>query len=172
VAEFARRNPLAPGMPLEAARAALNLPGRDLVAALVGDSVVLDGGYLRLAGSSAIASLSARVAEGVRKILADLEADPFAAPDAQRLRELGLDAKVLATAARAGLLLRITPEIVLAPGADRQAATILAELPQPFTTSQARQALHTSRRVAIPLLEYLDRARVTQRLPGDLRQVR
>lgn len=42
----------------------------------------------------------------------------------------------------------------------------------PFTTSQARQALHTSRRVAIPLLEYLDRARVTGRLPDDLRRIR
>jgi selenocysteine-specific elongation factor len=172
VAEFARRNPLAPGMPLEAARAALGLPGRDLVAVLAGDSVAVDGGYLRLAGSSASALLPSRVAEGVRKILADLEADPFAAPDAQRVRELGLDGKALATAARAGLLLRITPEVVLAPGADREAATILAGLPQPFTTSQARQALRTSRRVAIPLLEYLDRARVTERLPGDLRRIR
>ena len=45
---------------------------------------------------------------------------------------------------------------------------MLAGLEQPFTTSQARQALRTSRRVAIPLLEYLDRARVTERLPGDL----
>ncbi len=49
---------------------------------------------------------------------------------------------------------------------------MLAGLEQPFTTSQARQALRTSRRVAIPLLEYLDRARVTERLPGDLRRIR
>jgi selenocysteine-specific elongation factor len=172
VAEFARRNPLAPGMPVEAARVALSLPGRDLVAALAGDEVVLDGGYLRLAGSAAVAALPPRVAEGVRKVLADLGASPFAAPDAQRLRDLGLDAKALATAARAGLLLRVPPDVVLAPGADLEAAAILAGLPQPFTTSQARQALRTSRRVAIPLLEYLDRARVTERLPGDLRRVR
>ena len=57
-------------------------------------------------------------------------------------------------------------------GADKAAAKILAGLEQPFTTSQARQALRTSRRVAIPLLEYLDRARVTERLPGDLRRIR
>ena len=62
--------------------------------------------------------------------------------------------------------------MVLAPGADSEAARLLGELPQPFTTSQARQALRTSRRVAIPLLEYLDRARVTERLPGDLRRLR
>jgi selenocysteine-specific elongation factor len=37
---------------------------------------------------------------------------------------------------------------------------------------KGRQALHTSRRVAIPLLEYLDRARITERLPGDLRRIR
>jgi selenocysteine-specific elongation factor len=172
VAEFARRDPLAPGMPVEAARTALDLPDRDLITALAGGSIVLDGGYLRLTGASAVASLPPRVAEGVRSILADLGADPFAAPDAQRLRDLHLDVKALATAARAGLLLRIPPDIVLAPGADREAAAILAGLPQPFTTSQARQALRTSRRVAIPLLEHLDRVRVTERLPGDLRRVR
>ena len=61
---------------------------------------------------------------------------------------------------------------MLAPGADKAAAGVLAGLEQPFTTSQARQALRTSRRVAIPLLEYLDRARVTERLPGDLRRIR
>jgi selenocysteine-specific elongation factor len=42
-------------------------------------------------------------------------------------------------------------------------------LPQPFTASQARQAWQTTRRVAIPLLEYLDRAGVTRRLPDDRR---
>ena len=44
---------------------------------------------------------------------------------------------------------------------------MLAGLPQPFTTAEARQALGTTRRVAIPLLEYLDRAGITQRLPDD-----
>jgi selenocysteine-specific elongation factor len=61
---------------------------------------------------------------------------------------------------------------VLAPGADAQAAAILATLPQPFTTAQARQALDTTRRVAIPLLEHLDRSSVTRRLPDDRRELR
>jgi len=61
---------------------------------------------------------------------------------------------------------------VLAPGADTAAARVLARLPQPFTTAQARQALDTTRRVAIPLLEYLDRASVTRRLPDDRRMLR
>jgi selenocysteine-specific elongation factor len=185
VAAFCARDPLAPGMPAEAARAALGLPGRGLVPSLLTSDVVLDGAYLRIfvkqagtanddgppAGSPA-AQLPPKIASGVQSVLAALAADPFAAPDTERLRALGLDARALATAARVGLLLRIADLIVLAPGADKEAARLLAALDQPFTTSQARQALHTSRRVAIPLLEYLDRARVTERLPGDLRRVR
>jgi selenocysteine-specific elongation factor len=160
-------------MPVEAARAALRLPSRDLVTPLGGGSVILDGGYLRMAGAAgAGGSLPPRVAEAVRQVLAGLAADPFAAPDAQRLRELGLDGKALATAARGGLLLRVSDHVVLAPGAAEAAVTILGELPQPFSMSQARQALGTTRRVAVPLLEHLARTRRTERLPGDLHRVR
>ncbi len=49
---------------------------------------------------------------------------------------------------------------------------MLAGLPQPFTTAEARKALGTTRRVAIPLLEFLDRARITERLPDDRRRLR
>jgi len=181
VAAFAARDPLAPGMPVEAARAALGLPSRDLVLALVtaADSVVLDGAYLRLASARPASGPAApggllppKVASAISAILDDLAKDPFGAPDGERLRGLGLDARALAAAARGGLLLRVADLVVLAPGADAEAARLLAGLPQPFTTSQARQALRTSRRVVIPLLEYLDRARVTERLPGDSRRLR
>ena len=37
--------------------------------------------------------------------------------------------------------------------------------------AEARQLLHTTRRVAIPLLEYLDRRGLTRRLPDDRRTV-
>jgi selenocysteine-specific elongation factor len=102
----------------------------------------------------------------------DLARDPFRAPEAGRLAALGLDVKAIAAAARAGLLLRITDQIVLAPGADAEAARRLAGLPQPFTTAQARSVLGSTRRVVIPLLEHLDRARVTERLPDDRRRLR
>ena len=196
VAAFTARDPLAPGMPPDAARAALGLPGRELVVALARDTVALDEGYLTLLPRGAkppqapqwgdypsphtplaprprpTPALPPTVARAVQAVLDDLTKDPFAAPDAGRLRELGLDAKAIAAAARGGLLLRVADLIVLAPGADKEAARLLGQLPQPFTTSQARQALHSSRRVVIPLLEYLDRARVTERLPGDLRRLR
>jgi selenocysteine-specific elongation factor len=182
VAAHARRDPLAIGMPPEAARAALGLPDRALVEALArGIQVRFEDGYLRPAGSpqargtvtrDSAPSLPPRTAAAVKAVLADLEGAPFLAPDAGRLRELGLDSRAIAAAARAGLLLRVTEQIVLAPGARAQAARILARLPQPFTTAEARQALGTTRRVAIPLLEYLDRAGVTQRLADDRRRLR
>jgi len=179
VAAHARRDPLAVGMPLEAARAALGLPDRALAEALARDAdgqLQAEDGYLRPAGPATAGpagpSLPPRVAAAVRAVLADLAAAPFLAPDAARLRELGLDHKAVAAAARAGLLLRVAEQVVLAPGADQRAAGVLAGLPQPFTTAEARQALGTTRRVAIPLLEYLDRAGVTQRLPDDRRRLR
>jgi selenocysteine-specific elongation factor len=60
---------------------------------------------------------------------------------------------------------------VLLPGADLLAAKWLAELPQPFTTSEARVRLRTSRRVVLPLLAHLDKAGLTRRLPDDRREV-
>jgi selenocysteine-specific elongation factor len=48
---------------------------------------------------------------------------------------------------------------------------VLAALPQPFSTSEARQALGTTRRVAVPLLELLDRRGWTRRLDGTRREV-
>jgi selenocysteine-specific elongation factor len=62
--------------------------------------------------------------------------------------------------------------VVLAAGAAEQAAAILTRLPQPFTAAEARQALRTTRRVAIPLLESLDRRGITRRLPDDRRTMR
>jgi selenocysteine-specific elongation factor len=179
VAAHARRDPLAIGMPPEAARAALGLPDRALVEALargIGVQVRLEDGYLRVpgpaSGREAPPSLPPRAAAAVRAVLADLAGAPFLAPEAGRLRELGLDPRTIAAAARAGLLLRVAEQIVLAPDAQAQAARILARLPQPFTTAEARQALGTTRRVAIPLLEYLDRTGITQRLPDDRRRLR
>jgi selenocysteine-specific elongation factor len=52
------------------------------------------------------------------------------------------------------------------------AAERLRGLPQPFTLSAARQVLGTTRRVAVPLLEHLDRIGVTERVDGDLRRMR
>jgi selenocysteine-specific elongation factor len=172
VAAQAGRDTLAPGLSLEAARGALGVPDARLVEALVRPPLRVRDGLVQLTGLSgeaATAGLPARVSAAVQVLLADLAAAPFAAPDAIRLRQLGLDVRAIAAAEHAGLLLRVSDQIVLAPGADVEARAVLAGLPQPFTAAEARQALQTTRRVAIPLLEFLDRAGVTQRLPDDRR---
>jgi selenocysteine-specific elongation factor len=112
------------------------------------------------------------VAEAVQAVLADLADASFSAPSAGRLQQLGLDARASAAAERAGLLCRLPGNVLLAPGASDRAARILARLPQPFTAAEARQALRTSRRVVIPLLEWLDRKRITRRLADDRRTMR
>jgi selenocysteine-specific elongation factor len=172
VTAHAARAPLAPGLTLEAARAALRLPDRRLVEALIKPPLAVRDGMVGVAlpaGLPGAPALPAPVASAVRLIRADLAAAPFAAPDAERLRRLGLDLRAIAAAERAGMLLRVSDQIVLAPGADAAAADILATLPQPFTAAAARQALQTTRRVVIPLLEHLDRAGLTVRLPDDRR---
>jgi selenocysteine-specific elongation factor len=174
VAAHVGREPLAPGLPVDAARSALGLPDRRLVDALVQPPLRIKDGLVHIPpteGSGPVPDLPPTVLAAVRVLLADLAAAPFGSPDADRLRHLGLDLRAIAAAERAGLLLRISDHIVLAPGADAVAAQVLACLPQPFTAAEARMALQTTRRVAIPLLEFLDRVGVTLRLPDDRRQM-
>ena len=174
VAGHAERDPLSAGLPVDAARESLRLPDRKLVLALVpaAPSVELAGGVLAVRAARATPGLPPALAAAVASLITDLAARPFDAPDASRLAELGLDKRDLAAAARHGALLRLTDQVVLAPDAAEQAASVLAGLEQPFTTSQARMALSSTRRTVIPLLEHLDRLRVTQRLPDDRRRIR
>ena len=81
---------------------------------------------------------------------ARLRAEPFHAPESKELAALRLGARELAAAERAGRVLRLRDGVVLLPTAPALAMWALASLDQPFTTSQARQTLGTTRRVAIP----------------------
>jgi selenocysteine-specific elongation factor len=112
------------------------------------------------------------VRAAVDTVRGELAAAPFAAPDAHRLAELGLGPQELAAAVRAGAILRVGDGVYLLPGAELAASRALRKLPQPFTLSQARQALGTTRRVAVPLLELLDARGLTERLPDSRRRLR
>jgi selenocysteine-specific elongation factor len=163
-----RARPLDPGLPLAVLAERIGLPSPELAAALVREPLrLVDGRVLARGGDVLPAELEAALAALAR----ELSASPFAAPTADRLRELGLDQKRVAAAAKAGRLLRVAPGIVLLPGADRLAVQELAELSAPFTASEARSRLGTSRRVVLPLLEHLDRVGLTRRLPDDRRLV-
>ncbi|MFL0460151.1 SelB C-terminal domain-containing protein [Kytococcus sedentarius] len=108
---------------------------------------------------------------GIAQVEAWLREDPFAAPEARDLDDLGVGPRELAAAVRLGRVLRLPGEVVLLPDAPARAMRELVGLPQPFTTSQARQALGTTRRVAIPLLEHLDARGWTRRVDAQTREV-
>lgn len=174
LAAHAAAEPLTVGLPIEAARAALDLPDRRLVTALARPPFRISCGTVQIGAPPAVADpqLPEAVLAAIQVLRADLAAAPFVSPDAGRLRKLGLDRHSIAAAVRAGELLRVSDQVVLAPGADVAARRILAVLQQPFTAAEARQALGTTRRTAIPLLEFLDSAGITERLADDRRLVR
>lgn len=173
VAEHAAADPLQPGLPVEAARRAVGLPDARLLDLLLAEKaaeglVVRDGRVQR----SAAAELPAALRRALEQVRSELAERPFAAPEANRLTELGLGPRELAAAAKAGELLKLGDGVFLLPGADDQAVEVLAGLPSPFTLSEARQALSTTRRVALPLLELLARQGRTRRLPDGRHQLR
>jgi selenocysteine-specific elongation factor len=167
VTRYAREHLLERGAPVEALRHALDLPDRALVDALVAPPLVAREGRIGVAGQGS--ALPEPVARAVERVRLGLAGQPFHAPEAARLAELGLGPRELAAAVRAGALLRVADGVVLLPGALEEAVAVLARIPQPFTLSDARQALGTTRRVAVPLLELLDRKGATRRLPDDRR---
>jgi selenocysteine-specific elongation factor len=168
VAEHDRDRPLDRGLPVAVLAERLGLPSPELVTAVLREPLHLHGGRVLASGDD---GLPGELEQALADLADDLTSNPFGAPTADRLRELGLDPTRTAAAAKAGRLLRLAPGIVLLPGADNRAVEQLSGLPQPFTTSEARSRLATTRRVVLPLLEHLDRVGLTRRLPDDRRLV-
>jgi selenocysteine-specific elongation factor len=140
-----------------------------LVELLLGSQMTLIQGRVHVAGP--VSGLPDAVRSAIATLRAELERRPFAAPEAHRLAELGLGAKQLAAAVRAGELLKIANGIYLAPGADDDAVERLRGLPTPFTLSQARQALDTTRRVTVPIMELLARRGSSRQLPDGTHEL-
>jgi selenocysteine-specific elongation factor len=167
VHDHRRTHPLEPGIAIGAAAALLDLPDPALVPALLPQGLSLAGGRV----TSGDSDLPPAVARCVDLLRAALTEQPFDAPDAHRLEELGLGRREVAAAARAGVLLVLAEGLVLLPDAPARARELLARLPTTFTVSEARQEWSTTRRVALPLLELLDRSGVTERLPDGRRRL-
>lgn len=169
VEERRRRDPLRPAVGASDVVAALDLPGPALVPALAAAAglshergVVTEPGSTPDLGpaEAGIAAIEQRLAER-----------PFHAPEKQDLTDLRLGSRQLAAAVTLGRLIDLGDQIVLAPSAPARAMRVLAALPQPFTTAAAREALGTTRRVAIPLLEHLDARGWTRRIDAGHREV-
>ncbi len=169
VAQRRRRDPLRPGVSTADVVAVLELPDAVLVPALAAAA--------RLAHSRGVVSEPDAVPDlgpaesGLVTLEQRLAEYPFRAPEKQDLADLGLGPRQIAAAVRLGRLVDLGDRIVLAPSAPALAMRVLAGLPQPFTTAQARESLGTTRRVAIPLLEHLDSRGWTRRIDAGHREV-
>ena len=169
VRELSQRDPLAGGLSRGAASDLLTLPNVILLDAVVREAGLEQaGGQIRLPG----ARLDLGPAEAaISELESRLTSAPFHAPEAYDLQSLSLGARELAAAERAGRLVRLRDGVVLLPTAPSLAMRALSQLEQPFTTSQARQVLNTTRRVVIPLLEHLDARGWTRRIDAGHREV-
>jgi selenocysteine-specific elongation factor len=183
-----RSDPSAPGLPAQAARTAALDPGRpaagparpawpaaagnEVVEALVAAGrLVADGPVVRLPGHAerldpAQLALRERVERAVDEAGVGLLGDAA-------LAELGADRKATALLVRMGVLVAVGPGGYLGRSALEGAVeTLRRSFPggRPFAATEAKEALGTTRRTAIPLLEHLDRTGVTVR-SGDLRRL-
>jgi selenocysteine-specific elongation factor len=179
-----RDDPSAPGLPAQAARAAASRPadparpgwpasaGTEVVEALLADGrLVADGPTLRRPGHGvrldpAQRALRARVEAALAEAGVGLLGDAA-------LAELGADRKATALLVRLGVLVAVVPGGYLGRSTlEAAVATLRRSFPdsRPFAATEAKEALGTTRRTAIPLLEHLDRTGVTVR-QGDLRRL-
>jgi selenocysteine-specific elongation factor len=151
------------------ARGVLPLPDASLLALVLPSAglAAQDGRVIDPQRTAGLGAAEPQVAE----LEVRLRAHPFRAPEADDLVALHLGARELAAAEKQGRLLRLPDDVVLLPTAPALAMRELARLEQPFTLSAARQALGTTRRVAVPLLEHLDARGWTRRVDGSSREV-
>jgi selenocysteine-specific elongation factor len=136
-----------------------------------------DGGLLRLPGHAV--QLGEEERRLVERITTLLGASPLAPPDVKQLEhESGVDASKLAEVIRVmereGSIVRVAVDLYFLAehiGSVRDALRRhLAEHGE-ITTGRFRDLFGTSRKYAIPLLEYFDREGVTLRA-GDVRRLR
>jgi selenocysteine-specific elongation factor len=110
--------------------------------------------------------------EGIATLVEAVERDEPTPPTISELGARGLPTGALDAAVRSGALVRIAPDLVMTPRLVSRAVAIVREAGAAgITVSGLRQALGTSRKFAVPLIEHLDRAGETRR-SGDLRFAR
>lgn len=164
LAAFHRQNPLLPGMP----RASAPLPAFLLDAVLsAGKDLVAEGELLRLAShrlqlkaeeDEAAARMEALFRDGGLSVPALNEVLASSGLDANRSRNL------LQLLLREGRLVRVSPELIFHRDAIQSLRELLAaHKGERFAVPEFKEWTGISRKYAIPLLEFLDRERVTRR---------
>jgi selenocysteine-specific elongation factor len=107
-----------------------------------------------------------------RRLLETIAAAEPLPPTLRDLVAAGFSRELVEACLATGRLVRASPEVVLTPGFARRVEDVArteAAGSEGLTVSRFREALGTSRKYAVPLLEWLDARGVTRR-EGDLRR--
>jgi selenocysteine-specific elongation factor len=174
-----REHPLSPGLDVAEARSALAAVDRRLADPGLADAVLV---HLAAAGivarDGAMVKLPSHVVHTRGREDADrlVEAVRSAEPAPPTVRELaasGFGIELIRATCGEGRLIQVSPDIVVTPGflAGAEAVVRAGGGPPGLTVSAFREALGTSRKYALPILEYFDARGVTRR-QGDVRLLR
>ena len=169
------RDPGAPGLRVSELARALETPDEAVAelaaAAAAAGTVRLDGPRAALAGHTV--ELSAAQERLARRLLAQLDSGGAVPPSlGQALTASGGTRRLAAALAQDGRLVLLAPDIALSRQTyDRWLRTVrgLFEANPRVTVREVRDALGTSRKYALALLEYLDGRAITRRV-GDVRR--
>ncbi len=175
--DFHKKNPLKPGMPKEELRAHLTIEPRlfnNLITSM--EEIIIEKELIRL--STFKVALS-QVDETVKiKILELLEKGDFQPPTKEELSQtLKMDPKrfsdILKLMAKEGSLVRINDSMYMASSTYKQMIGNLRNFfsrKSEMTVAEFRDILNTTRKYALPFLEYLDSNKITLRV-GDIRKL-
>lgn len=174
--EFHRKNPLKRGMPKEEIRASLRIEPR-VFNGLISSSpeFAVENELIRL-GSFKVA-LSEEEGGIKGKILARLDEKKFQPPTVEELASMfGMDIKrikdILRLMAAEGTAVRMIDSIYISSGAYETMLGLLRgffDKKPEMAVSEFRDLLSTTRKYALPFLEYLDSNKITLRV-GDVRK--
>jgi selenocysteine-specific elongation factor len=182
VTAFHEAHPLEDGEPLASARRVLAAslrpatgpPDAGLVEAVL-DRLTMDGLLRRTSTSIALPSHQAADRESdpaIQRLLSAIASEPAQPPTINDLVAEGIGRDAIDAAGRAGLVVRVGPDLVFTPTViERAEAIVAAAGSSGITVSAFREALETSRKYAVPLLEWFDQRGLTRR-EGDLRYPR
>ncbi len=171
---FHQKNPLRPGMPKEELRGLMRIR-QDIWGSWLASlgAVVADRDIVRLKSFSASADSSATSS----KIVEILEKARFQPPTKEELSEnlsvpLHQITDILRLMSKEGSLVRINDSMYIAASAYKELISLLkafsAKKPE-MTVAEFRDLLGTTRKYALPFLEYLDSNKITLRV-GDVRK--
>jgi selenocysteine-specific elongation factor len=167
--------PASAGVDLSQLRSALRIQEAEVLESLVAD--LCEDDFVRkgsvVARTSHRPTLPIHVQPVERRVLEALSKQPFDPPSRKAIESDSQARQVVRFLIENGDVTELAPDVVLLRESFERMQSLVAEFISnngPATVSELRQALGSSRRIMVPLLERLDRDGVTRRV-GDKRML-